>query len=147
MNPESVLSTHVAIEDPLATAIQLEEDRETNKEGDCEGQQLLPLSILNPLAASTALSKADKQKLRKKLGKKARQQRKKQAVLPTAYKLRSTWVKRFECPQSIRAKVDAQDLPVATNAWIGTKMPIEEAHPTLKELKDKGYRHIEWDGK
>ena len=74
-------------------------------------------------------------------------QRKKQAVLPTAYKLRSTWVKRFECPQSIRAKVDAQDLPVATNAWIGTKMPIEEAHPTLKELKDKGYRHIEWDGK
>ena len=134
------------IKEHLVAALHLEQDRETNGEGDCEGHQLLPLVSMPPPTTSPATD-LDKHKLRKKAAKKLRQQRKKMTAIPTAYKLRSTWAKKFECPRSIRVHFNAEGLPAATNAWIGTKKPVEESHPTVDDLKSRGYRYVEWDGK
>ena len=145
-----IVSTGVAIEDHLISALQHEENRESTGEGDCEGSRLSP--FIDPHSSSTYtdphLLAADKRrKLRQRASKKLRQQRKKKSLPPTAYKLRPTWVKKYGPPKSLRVQFNAKQLSAASNAWIGQREPTEEIHPTVDQLMAKGYRYIEWNGR
>lgn len=145
----AVLPPGVTIDVPLAATLRHEGERNDNGTIDCEDNDPLPLSSPKqpPIPETTPpLTATERRKLRQKASKKIRQKRKKQAQLPTDYKLRASWVKKHGPPDSIRTEVNAKDLSVASNAWIGLREPVEEFHPTLEELRAEGYRYVEWNG-
>ena len=143
----SVFPTARSITDPLVAAIRDEYARETSGEGDCEDSTLVTLTGNTTNTQKQETSPAqEKRKIRAKAAKKVQKARKKQVSSLYTYKLREAWVKKFTCPQRITTVMNAEDLPAASNAWIGTQTPVEETHSNVQELMAQGYHYVEWNG-
>ena len=127
-------------------SLQQEDLREKSGDGDCENNDLLPLTT-PPSTTTPSLTAAERRKIRQKACKKIRKKRKMQTRQPSDYKLRTTWIKKYGSPDVIRTQLNAEDLSAASNAWIGSREPVDESHPTLDKLKAEGYRYIEWNGR